>query len=82
MFLRIANYAVNAVIIGLPLFYGFMGRGLHAPIICAACVTAYNLLTGWRLNRTAGLLGSVLPGLAFASAIIFALYFIGRWAGA
>ncbi len=67
--------------IGLPFFYGYIGRGIHAPIICTVAVVADALWTGWRPNPTDGLAKSAALGFSFAAVVVFPVYGLGRLLG-
>ena len=82
MFFRIANATILiALAFGLPFFDGYIGRGIHAPIICTTAVVIDALWTGWRLNPTAGLVKSAALGFLFAAVVVFPIYGLGRFLG-
>jgi hypothetical protein len=63
---------------GPPIFWGFVGAGIFAPLLWSAGMAIFVLLAGWRA-RGRGLLASALIGLFLAMVVNVPIYFIGRW---
>jgi hypothetical protein len=63
---------------GVPVYFGFRGLSIIAPIIWAAAMMAFALWTGWR-QPGSGLLKSGLLALSFTLAAFIPLYFLGLW---
>lgn len=65
---------------GAPIFFGYVGDPILAPVLLAVGVAIYNVVTGWRA-RTYGVIVSILIGVLFSLVVAIPLYFIGAWAG-
>jgi hypothetical protein len=63
---------------GVPVYFGFRGLSILAPIIWAVLVMAFAIGTGWR-QPGAGLLKSGLLALSFTFAAFIPLYYLGLW---
>jgi len=63
---------------GPPIFWGFVGAGISAPLLWSAGMAIFVILMGWRAPRK-GLLASALIGMCFATLVNVPIYFIGRW---
>jgi len=61
-----------------PIFWGFVGAGIFAPLLWSAGMSIFAILAGWRAAGR-GLLASVLIGMCLATTINVSIYFIGRW---
>jgi hypothetical protein len=63
---------------GPPIFWGFVGAGISAPLLWSGGMAIFAILAGWRAPGR-GLFTSVLIGLFFATVVNVPIYFIGRW---
>src|SRR5215471_17600419 len=63
---------------GPPIFWGFVGAGIFAPLLWSAGMAIFVILAGWRA-RGRGLFASVLIGMFFAALVNVPIYFVGRW---
>ena len=76
--LALLSFIVPAV--GLPLFYGYMGRALHAPIIITTVLVGCWLWWGGRIGQhSESVVPSLIYGWPLAALIVFASYYLGRW---
>jgi hypothetical protein len=64
---------VNALV--WPVYWGYIGRSVIAPLIWAVLATIVAVSTGW---RNGGILQSLAAGLGFALLAFVPLFFIGR----
>jgi hypothetical protein len=75
---RIA-YVLSAIFaLTPPIYSGFIGLGIVAPILWAVAATAFAVGTGWR-HQNAGAFKSAVVGLTFCLVVFIPLYFVGRW---
>jgi len=63
---------------GPPIFWGFVGADISAPLLWSGGMAIFAILAGWRAPGR-GLFTSVLIGLFFATVVNVPIYFIGRW---
>jgi hypothetical protein len=63
---------------GPPIFWGFVGAGISAPLLWSGGMAIFVILAGWRAPGR-GLIASILIGLCFATIVNVPIYFIGRW---
>ena len=63
---------------GPPIFWGFVGAGIFAPLLWSGGMAIFAILIGWRATGR-GLLASALMGLCLAIVVNVPIYFVGRW---
>jgi hypothetical protein len=63
---------------GPPIFWGFVGAGISAPLLWSAGMAILVILGDWRVPGR-GLFASVLIGMCVATVVNVPIYFIGRW---
>jgi hypothetical protein len=61
-----------------PIFWGFVGAGMFAPLLWSIAMAIFAILAGWRASGR-GLVASALIGLCLATLVNVPIYFVGRW---
>jgi hypothetical protein len=65
---------------GAPIYFGFVGDPILAPVLLAIAIAAFAVATGWRAGQR-GPVASALIGVIFSLVVSVPLFFIGAWAG-
>lgn len=65
---------------GPPIYWGFVGAGIFAPLLWSGGMAIFAILAGWRAPDK-GLFASALIGMCLTLILNVPIWFIGRWLG-